>query len=140
MGWTSSIEYGRQIINHNGQSASFTCSMFLLPELNTGIAVMANVSSMLGPHSAWSMANQVKNFLLTGQAPQVDPSFRQFYLAWDGGFALLILSVLGVLHPSCGQEAACQAYSWQAEEPAHRHRWAAGPGSPLWPAGGFGLG
>jgi hypothetical protein len=84
--------------------------MFLIPELNTGIAVMANVSSLLGPHAGWSMANQVKNLLVTGQAPQVDPSFRQFYLPWDGGFALLILAALGsFIHLALGKKQPARA-------------------------------
>jgi CubicO group peptidase (beta-lactamase class C family) len=86
MGWVSYQEGGQTIINHNGRSASFECSMFLLPEQNTGIAVMANVGSTLAPQAAWSLAFNVKNMIVSGQRAQVDPSFRSFYRPWVGGF------------------------------------------------------
>jgi len=86
MGWVNYQEGGQNIINHNGRSASFTSSIFMLPELKLGIAVMVNVTSTLAPHTAWSMAYNVKNWIVSGQQAQVDPSFRDFYLPWVGGF------------------------------------------------------
>jgi CubicO group peptidase (beta-lactamase class C family) len=86
MGWVNYQEGGQTIINHNGRSASFTSSIFLLPELRLGIAVMVNVSSTLAPHAAWSMAYNVKNWIVSGQQAQVDPNFRDFYLPWVSGF------------------------------------------------------
>ena len=86
MGWAWSEQNGRTIINHNGQSASFTCSMILLPGENIGISVLANVSSLLGPHAASSLAFNVKDMLLTGRSALVDSTFRNFILPWDVGF------------------------------------------------------
>jgi CubicO group peptidase (beta-lactamase class C family) len=98
MGWASSEYAGQTVVNHDGKSASFTCSMILLPDRRTGIAVMANVSSLLGPHAASSLAFHIKDMLVTGQTAQVDPLYRQFYLPWDLGFLLatgfLIWSIL----------------------------------------------
>ena len=47
MGWARFEQNGRTVINHDGKSASFTCSMILLPGENTGIAVLANVPPCL---------------------------------------------------------------------------------------------
>lgn len=88
MGWMNSQEDRETVINHNGQSASFTCSMILLPDRQTGIAVMANVSSLLGPQAAASLAFRIKDMLITGQPLQVDPSYRKFYIHWNIGFLL----------------------------------------------------
>jgi len=86
MGWVNYLEDGYTIINHNGRSAGFSSAMFLLPEQQIGIAVMANVASTLAPHAAWSLAFNVKNMIVSGQRAQVDPSFRSFYRPWVGGF------------------------------------------------------
>ena len=94
MGWVSYQENGQTVINHNGRSASFTCSIILLPEQKTGIAVMVNTSSTLAPHAAWSLASNVKNMLVFDQPGQVDPSFRDFYLHWNGGFLVATALVL----------------------------------------------
>lgn len=94
MGWVNYEENGLTIVNHNGQSASYTCSMILIPEKRLGLAVLANVSSSLGPHAAWSLANNAKDMLLTGQPADVDSSYRDFYLPWSGGFLLATLALL----------------------------------------------
>jgi hypothetical protein len=116
MGWTHFEQNGQTIVNHNGQSASFTCSMILLPEKGTGIAVLANVSSLLGPHAAASLAFHVKDMLATSQPVSVDPDYRIFYLPWDGGFLLatgfLLWSIMFDL-PRWGRKISRNQVGWR---------------------------
>ncbi len=104
MGWVNYREDGYTIINHNGRSAGFSSSIFLLPEQEIGIAVMTNVAGTLAPHAAWSLAFNVKNILVSDQRAQVDPGFGQFYRRWVGGFlgatALVLWRLSGPLERS----------------------------------------
>lgn len=94
MGWMSYTQDGVLHLNHNGQSASFTCSMILLPERDWGLAVLANVSGMLPPHAAWSLADSLDRMVSSGQPAQVDPAFRSFQVPWVGGFLLATIFIV----------------------------------------------
>ena len=94
MGWVNYTDLGLTHINHNGASAGFTCSMFLVPEKKLGVIVLTNVGAMLTPHTAWSLANNVKNMLLTEKPAVVDRSYRDFFLQWNVGFLVATITLL----------------------------------------------
>lgn len=97
MGWVSYTENGLIHINHNGASGGFTCSMFLIPQKELGVAVLTNIGALLPPHAAWSLTNNIKNMLWSGEPAVVNKAFRDFFLPWNAGFLLATIAVLGSL-------------------------------------------
>jgi CubicO group peptidase (beta-lactamase class C family) len=100
-GWVRYPENNIDIVNHNGASPGFTCSMILVPERKLGVAVLTNsgmhsVNAKL--HPAWEMANQVKNMLVIDAPGVISSEYGQFFRIWNTAhlaLSVLIVSSLG---------------------------------------------
>jgi CubicO group peptidase (beta-lactamase class C family) len=95
MGWESVRINGRTLINHDGGTASFQCSVFFDPEERVGVFVAANVMSALdafsSPHGSTpldgpttrAMAQSVLSLAANWPFPEQGRGIRRLYVVFD---------------------------------------------------------
>lgn len=107
MGWESVLINGNDLINHDGGTANFECSLFFDPEKRVGVFVIANVMCALdafsSPHGSdpldgatvRAMAQNILNKVANRAPLNEGPGIRQHYIIFD--LVILILTALFVI-------------------------------------------
>lgn len=79
MGWIYSDEYAETVFNHNGYVENYMSSMYLLPESDLGIVILANTSDYLVGDELMNEVSTKTVLTLMGYATdELDP-----YAYWD---------------------------------------------------------
>lgn len=93
-GWRESEIAGVHAVHHGGILPNYRSKMVLLPELNAGVVVLTNVSSLL-PFSirptSHRLADEIASYLAGGRLSTPHFSFRTWLLIYWSGLGLILL-------------------------------------------------
>ena len=107
MGWVSARINGRTVINHEGGTSNFQCSVFFDPEERVGVFVAANamcgLDAFSSPHGSdpldgtttRSMAQSVLSLAMNQPLPDQGRGIRRLYIIFD--LVILALTVALVI-------------------------------------------
>lgn len=87
MGWFSYIQDSIQVVNHSGLNENYSSTLFFMPEIGLGVALLCNINSL---EFCGRVEQEIKNMIVTKSAPVNRFSFEKI-LRWGTCLVPLLL-------------------------------------------------